>query len=224
MSDVSQGPGWWQASDGKWYPPELRADYVAPLPPPESAPTTPQPWWRQIGAREIAIVAIVVAILAGVVLTFQLVQSRQRNSETPTIATSSAPTLQPAPAPAPIAQPPSTATPIAPISEYLKTQWGTICVVTAQQVTCQVCIPGEAMVARQVCTDPAPGRAINPAGTMFETAAVTIDSSSGITQLSDGDTSHAFGWTIVGADGWARFINDATGHGAALAPQNYSQI
>jgi len=22
MSDSSQGPGWWQASDGKWYPPE----------------------------------------------------------------------------------------------------------------------------------------------------------------------------------------------------------
>ena len=22
MSDASQGPGWWQASDGKWYPPE----------------------------------------------------------------------------------------------------------------------------------------------------------------------------------------------------------
>jgi uncharacterized protein (TIGR00266 family) len=22
MSDVSQGPGWWEASDGKWYPPE----------------------------------------------------------------------------------------------------------------------------------------------------------------------------------------------------------
>lgn len=21
MSDASQGPGWWQASDGKWYPP-----------------------------------------------------------------------------------------------------------------------------------------------------------------------------------------------------------
>ena len=21
MSDVSQGPGWWQAADGKWYPP-----------------------------------------------------------------------------------------------------------------------------------------------------------------------------------------------------------
>ena len=23
MSDISQGPGWWLASDGKWYPPEL---------------------------------------------------------------------------------------------------------------------------------------------------------------------------------------------------------
>ena len=22
MSDVSLGPGWWRASDGKWYPPE----------------------------------------------------------------------------------------------------------------------------------------------------------------------------------------------------------
>jgi uncharacterized RDD family membrane protein YckC len=22
MSDTSQGPGWWQASDGKWYPPD----------------------------------------------------------------------------------------------------------------------------------------------------------------------------------------------------------
>lgn len=22
MSDMAQGPGWWQASDGKWYPPQ----------------------------------------------------------------------------------------------------------------------------------------------------------------------------------------------------------
>jgi hypothetical protein len=26
MSDVSQGPGWWIASDGQWYPPELHPD------------------------------------------------------------------------------------------------------------------------------------------------------------------------------------------------------
>lgn len=30
MSDTSQGPGWWQASDGKWYPPEQQPGYQAP--------------------------------------------------------------------------------------------------------------------------------------------------------------------------------------------------
>ena len=30
MSDVSQGPGWWQASDGKWYPPEATPQYPTP--------------------------------------------------------------------------------------------------------------------------------------------------------------------------------------------------
>ena len=27
MSDTSQGPGWWQASDGKWYAPEQHPGY-----------------------------------------------------------------------------------------------------------------------------------------------------------------------------------------------------
>ncbi len=31
MSDSSQGPGWWQASDGRWYPPEQRSQ-PAPSP------------------------------------------------------------------------------------------------------------------------------------------------------------------------------------------------
>ena len=31
MSDASQGPGWWQASDGKWYPPE-QAQGAQPTP------------------------------------------------------------------------------------------------------------------------------------------------------------------------------------------------
>ena len=30
MSDTSQGPGWWQASDGKWYPPEQAPGGPAP--------------------------------------------------------------------------------------------------------------------------------------------------------------------------------------------------
>ncbi len=40
MSDTSQGPGWWLASDGKWYPPELWTG------PPQTGPTgfgSPEP-------------------------------------------------------------------------------------------------------------------------------------------------------------------------------------
>jgi uncharacterized membrane protein len=32
LSDYSQGPGWWQASDGKWYPPEQAPGYQTPPP------------------------------------------------------------------------------------------------------------------------------------------------------------------------------------------------
>ena len=41
MSDSSQGMGWWQASDGKWYPP---ASAPTPAPPP---PPPPPPQWGQ---------------------------------------------------------------------------------------------------------------------------------------------------------------------------------
>ena len=39
MSETSQGPGWWQASDGKWYAPEQHANYLPP-PPQASTPST----------------------------------------------------------------------------------------------------------------------------------------------------------------------------------------
>ena len=29
-SETKQGPGWWIASDNRWYPPELHPDYVKP--------------------------------------------------------------------------------------------------------------------------------------------------------------------------------------------------
>ena len=39
MSDYPEGPGWWQASDQKWYPPEsFPSDAPAQQPPPSSAP------------------------------------------------------------------------------------------------------------------------------------------------------------------------------------------
>lgn len=42
MADVSQGPGWWIVSDGKWYPPHLHPS-VAQLPPPPQPPTASSP-------------------------------------------------------------------------------------------------------------------------------------------------------------------------------------
>ncbi len=39
MSDISQGPGWWQASDGKWYAPELYPKDWKPEPQPTAADT-----------------------------------------------------------------------------------------------------------------------------------------------------------------------------------------
>lgn len=32
MSDTSQGPGWWVASDGKWYPPDSAPQVQARVP------------------------------------------------------------------------------------------------------------------------------------------------------------------------------------------------
>lgn len=40
MSDESQGPGWWKASDGKWYSPE-QAPGAQPTPAPTTPPSTP---------------------------------------------------------------------------------------------------------------------------------------------------------------------------------------
>ena len=37
MSDIQQAPDWWQASDGKWYPPQ-GAGAAPPIPPPPAAP------------------------------------------------------------------------------------------------------------------------------------------------------------------------------------------
>lgn len=40
MSDGSPpGPGWWQASDGNWYPPDQAPGYAVPPPPGYGSPT-----------------------------------------------------------------------------------------------------------------------------------------------------------------------------------------
>lgn len=43
MSDTSQGAGWWQASDDKWYPPETHPDRRPPPPPREPPPRPAEP-------------------------------------------------------------------------------------------------------------------------------------------------------------------------------------
>jgi hypothetical protein len=53
MSDQSQGPGWWIASDGKWYPPQSAAPAAAPKK-------------RRTGL--IVGVALAVVVVAGVVI------------------------------------------------------------------------------------------------------------------------------------------------------------
>jgi serine/threonine protein kinase len=43
MTDGPQGPGWWQAADLKWYPPEQRPDPAALPPPPAAGAAQQQP-------------------------------------------------------------------------------------------------------------------------------------------------------------------------------------
>ena len=55
MSNTSQGPGWWLASDGKWYPPELHPDASVTIQNAEkmggsSAPQGPG-WWEASDRR-----------------------------------------------------------------------------------------------------------------------------------------------------------------------------
>ena len=60
MSEQSQGPGWWQASDGKWYSPEQVPFATAgPAVGPDQPETTP-PIWRR---RWFLITAVVVGLL-----------------------------------------------------------------------------------------------------------------------------------------------------------------
>ncbi|MDA8357714.1 MAG: hypothetical protein M0Z95_15790 [Actinomycetota bacterium] len=79
MSDTSQGPGWWQAADGKWYAPEFHSDHgrspathadrvVGPTTPapqgsPEQIPAhTPR---RRTGKKWLVGVAVVIVVAAG---------------------------------------------------------------------------------------------------------------------------------------------------------------
>ncbi len=63
MSDTPQGPGWWQASDGKFYPPESAASST--LTP--AGPTPPRPLWKRWWVILIGILVLLglISALAG---------------------------------------------------------------------------------------------------------------------------------------------------------------
>jgi hypothetical protein len=56
MSDTAQGPGWWIASDEKWYPPELQ---------PSARPAHPMPPAAGRGAEGLAFGAWPTTVSAG---------------------------------------------------------------------------------------------------------------------------------------------------------------
>jgi hypothetical protein len=81
VSDYSQGPGWWQASDGKWYPPEQAPGYQTPQPgvPFAGGPVggadvgTSLSWGWNKFTQNIGELIVIWAIIFGVQLLFRLI-------------------------------------------------------------------------------------------------------------------------------------------------------
>lgn len=100
MSDTPEGPGWWMADDGRWYPPHLRAGTSttpppSPASPPDSATTeTPTPLaptavqfdpkLEQGGVgRVIAISVLSVLVLVAAVAIAVLIVTDKHDDNTP---------------------------------------------------------------------------------------------------------------------------------------------
>ena len=70
MSDFSQGDGWWQAADGKWYAPETAPDPT--ISNPQGSPKARNPWrrfrgwpmWAQIGSWVLVAFILLIIIVA----------------------------------------------------------------------------------------------------------------------------------------------------------------
>ena len=70
MSDAPQGPGWWRATDGRWYPPEAAAAPTtspaqpAPFPAsPSGPPTSPEATGRRWKTWQLVVTAAVAALV-----------------------------------------------------------------------------------------------------------------------------------------------------------------
>jgi hypothetical protein len=91
MSETSGGAGWWQASDGRWYPPETRPTLPPPpSPPPEQqygapvggyAPPPPQ-IYRRPSRRWPWVVGIAAVLLIGGVVAVVLLTTQKNDATT----------------------------------------------------------------------------------------------------------------------------------------------
>lgn len=67
MSDVSQGSGWWLASDGKWYPPQQAATMAPPPPPPPVYQRPKKPFYKHVVFWVLLVIVLLVGGCIGIV-------------------------------------------------------------------------------------------------------------------------------------------------------------
>ncbi len=216
MTTPPRAPDWYPDPSGK---PGLRywdgQQWHTDIPPASTPP-------RQRRTALIAGLGAAFAVLLGIIgVTSYVLLTRPHPSQTPGAQPMPAPAVTPAQGAAPPGQTPSPAptSSATPTFQYCATPSGKICQVTVQQVRCQTCIPGDVITTAYTCTDPAPTIAVDTQG-IVDKHPPDMASPTGAQQLSGG-TSRSNGWTIVTSGGWVRFINDTTGHGMAVAAQNY---
>lgn len=86
MSTAPLGPGWWQASDGRWYAPELHPSRRAPSPAATPTPGQPPSTGRAASpplrrSRTVpALVALIVVLVAAGVAVYFLTKSSSSNA------------------------------------------------------------------------------------------------------------------------------------------------
>ncbi len=107
MSDTQEGPGWWLASNGKWYRPEQHPDYQAsaPIPTNEAPSATPG---RPVYLRKWFLIAagvVVVLVIAGIAGGLSKKSSNPKSAALVTTP----PTTAPSTTTPPVAAPSSTA-------------------------------------------------------------------------------------------------------------------
>ncbi|MCV7089032.1 DUF2510 domain-containing protein [Mycobacterium interjectum] len=218
MTTPPRAPDWYPDPSGKpglgyWDGRQWHTDVPAA--------STPQPQRRT--ALITALCAAVTVLLGIIGVTSYLLLTRSHPSQTPGAQPVPAPAVPPAQGAPPPGQspPPAPTSSATPTSEYFATPSGKVCQVTVQQVTCQTCVPGQVITNAYTCADPAPAIAVDTQGNV-DKHPPDMASPNGAQQLSG--TYRTNGWTIVTSGGWARFINDTTGHGMAMAAQNFDSF